>query len=196
LKFGNAWKVAVAAVNLQTMKREQFSKDEWFSGSVEIVPYDPAWPSQFEQQAVLIRKALGAAALAIDHTGSTAVPGLAAKPVLDISLTVKDSSQEDTYSSALEAEGFSLWIREPAWFEHRMFKHFSPATNLHVFSAGCPELKRVKLFRDWLRANETDCTLYETSKRRLSARRWRSVQEYADAKTEVIKEIMQRAVRG
>jgi GrpB-like predicted nucleotidyltransferase (UPF0157 family) len=105
------------------MEGDQFSQGEWFSGYVEIVPYDPAWPSQFEQQAELIRKALGAAAIAIDHAGSTAVPGLAAKPVLDILLTMKDSSQEDSYSSALEAEGFSLSIREPEWFEHRMFKH-------------------------------------------------------------------------
>ncbi|MGO9600063.1 MAG: GrpB family protein [Isosphaeraceae bacterium] len=178
------------------MEGEKFSQGEWFSGKVEIVPYDPVWPFQFEQQAELIRKALGAAAIAIDHAGSTAVPGLAAKPVLDILLTMKDSSQEDSYSSALEAEGFSLLIREPEWFEHRMFKHFSPATNLHVFSAGCPEIKRVKRFRDWLRTNETDCILYETSKRRLAARRWRSVQDYADAKTEVINEILERALSG
>lgn len=174
------------------MKNEP-SKDEWLNGSVEIVPYDPAWPSQFEHQAALIRRALGAAALAIDHVGSTAVPGLAAKPVLDILLTVRDAAREEAYAPALEAAGFALRIREPQWLEHRMFKHASPATNLHVFSAACTETEHMKRFRDWLRTHEADRVRYETVKRQLAARRWRFVQDYADAKTEVVKEIMRRA---
>jgi GrpB-like predicted nucleotidyltransferase (UPF0157 family) len=169
------------------------SKDEWLDGHVLIVSYDPDWPSRFDEQAALIRKAMGPAALAIDHVSSTAVPSLAAKPVLDVVLTVNDSSQEEIYSTALESEGFSILIREPEWFEHRMLKHSSPATNLHVFSVGCTEIERLKLFRDWLRSHQADRLLYEKVKRELAIRKWSCVQDYADAKTEVIKEIMQRA---
>ncbi len=176
------------------MEGEPFIKRERLDGRVEIVPYDPAWPIQFEQQAGLIRNALGSAALAVEHVGSTAVPGLAAKPVLDIALTVKDSSREESYAPALEAHGFELFVREPEWFAHRMFKHFSPRTNLHVFSKGCSEVERLKLFRDWLRAHEMDRALYENAKRKLAARHWVLLQDYADAKTKVVKEILGRAV--
>ena len=151
------------------------------------------WPIQFEQQAGLIRNALGSAALAVEHVGSTSVPGLSAKPVLDIALTVKDSSREESYAPALEAHGFELFVREPDWFAHRMFKHFSPRTNLHVFSDGCSEVERLKLFRDWLRAHEADRALYEKMKRELAARHWVLLQDYADAKTGVVKEILRRA---
>ena len=142
---------------------------------------------------MLIRRALGDQALAIDHIGSTAVPGLAAKPIIDIALTVPDSSVEASYAPALESEGFSLIVREPEWYEHRLFKHIFPATNLHVFSRGCVEVERVKLFRDWLKTNEADRTLYESTKRQLAARNWRFVQEYANAKTDVIAGILKRA---
>src|SRR5262245_60612959 len=99
---------------------------ERLKSRIELVAYDPEWPRQFEQQAALIRRVLAGAALAIEHVGSTAVPGLAAKPVIDIALTVQDSSCEASYVRALEMTGFSLLVREPEWFEHRMFKHSEP----------------------------------------------------------------------
>jgi len=175
------------------MADEPFIKRELLDGQVELVSCNPAWPILFEQQAGLIRKSLGSVALAIEHVGSTSVPGLAAKPVLDIALTVKDSSREEDYAPALEAHGFELFVREPDWFAHRMFKHFSPRTNLHVFSEGCSEVERLKLFRDWLRADETDRAHYEKVKRELAALQWVLLQDYADAKTGVVKEILQRA---
>ena len=162
-------------------------------GRIDIADYDPAWPLQFEHQAARIRAALGAAVLSLDHVGSTAVPGLAAKPVIDIHLVVESSQQEAAYAPALEAAGYSLAVREPDWFEHRMFKGQDPSVNLHVFSKACPELERVKLFRDWLRQSPQDRDLYAETKRRLAMGDWTYVQNYADAKQAVIGEIMGRA---
>jgi GrpB-like predicted nucleotidyltransferase (UPF0157 family) len=169
---------------------------ELVPSKLEIVDYDPEWPARFDAQAALIRRALGSAALGIDHVGSTSVPDLAAKPVIDIVLTVLHSSREETYAPALEAAGFSLLVREPDWYEHRMFKHSDPATNLHVFSQGCPEIERMKLFRDWLRSHDDDRDLYQRTKQELSSADWDFVQDYADAKTDVVLDIMERASSG
>jgi GrpB-like predicted nucleotidyltransferase (UPF0157 family) len=166
---------------------------ELAAGGIEIRDYDPAWPVQFEALAARIRAALGEAAVAVDHTGSTSVPGLAAKPIIDITLTVPDTTDEASYVPALEAAGYRFVAREPGWFEHRLFKHDAPKSNLHVFSAGCPEVARMTRFRDWLRANPDDRALYQRTKRDLAAKQWAIVQDYADAKTEVVREIMARA---
>ena len=160
---------------------------------VEIVPYDAAWPRLFTAQEERIRAALGAAALLIEHVGSTSVPGLPAKPVIDIQLAVRDSAEEDAYRTALEQAGYRLAVREPEWFEHRLFKGAGPETNLHVFSADCPELGRCRLFRDWLRVSPQDVELYARTKRELAHREWAHVQNYADAKHAVIAENMARA---
>ncbi len=96
-----------------------------------------------------IRGALGERALRVEHAGSTAVPGLAAKPVIDIVLAVADSAAETEYARDLETAGYALTIREPEWLEHRMFT--MPGVNLHVFSDGCSEIGRMLAFRDWLR---------------------------------------------
>lgn len=166
---------------------------EPWHGRISIVDYDPHWPILFEQQAERIGRALADRALRIDHAGSTSVPGLAAKPVLDIILVVADSADERGYAPALDASGYRLLIREPEWFEHRMFKGSDPEVNLHVFSAGCEEIDRMLLFRDWLRKNAADRGLYEQTKRSLAQRDWKTVQNYADAKTSVVAEIMMRA---
>ena len=163
---------------------------------VEVVPYDAAWPRLFAAEEAKIRGALGAAALLIEHVGSTAVPGLAAKPVIDVQLAVRDSTDEAAYRSALERAGYRLIIREPEWFEHRLFKGAAPETNLHVFSAGCPELDRCRLFRDWLRITPQDVALYARTKQELATQTWAHVQDYANAKQGVIAEIMARAEAG
>ena len=160
---------------------------------VEAVPYDAAWPRLFAAEEAKIRGALGAAALLIEHVGSTAVPGLAAKAVIDVQLAVRDSTDEAAYRSALERAGYRLIIREPEWFEHRLFKGAAPETNLHVFSAGCPELDRCRLFRDWLRSTPQDVALYARTKQELATQTWAHVQDYANAKQGVIAEIMARA---
>jgi GrpB-like predicted nucleotidyltransferase (UPF0157 family) len=161
---------------------------------IEIREYDPAWPLAYSRVEGRIRSALGIRVVRLEHTGSTSVPGLAAKPILDIVLEVADSAAEAAYAPDLEAAGYALRIREPDWFEHRVFKR--PDVNLHVFSAGCPEVERMLLFRDWLRATPADRELYETAKRELAARDWTYTQQYADAKTAVVTEIMSRAEAG
>jgi len=131
--------------------------------------------------------------LALEHTGSTSVPGLAAKPIIDITLAVADSADEAAYVPALEGAGYVLRIHEPEWYEHRMFKGPDTDVNLHVFSSGCSEIDRILLFRDWLRAHAADRDVYARTKLALARKEWRHVQDYADAKTAVIEEILGRA---
>jgi GrpB-like predicted nucleotidyltransferase (UPF0157 family) len=130
--------------------------------------------------------------LRIEHVGSTSVPGLGAKPVIDILLVVADSADEPAYVPILESAGYSLRIREPDWHQHRMLKGPDIDINLHIFSAGCPEIARMVSFRDWLRANAADRALYEQTKLDLARCEWADVQQYADAKTAVVGEIMRR----
>jgi len=164
-------------------------------GPIALADYDPGWPALFEREAERIRAALGDRALLVEHAGSTSVPGLAAKPVIDIVLAVPNSSDEDSYVPNLEAVGYVLRIREPDWHEHRLFKGPDTNINLHVFSQGCEEIDRMLAFRDHLRTNDADRELYERTKRELAAREWEYVQDYADAKTEVVAQIVTRAER-
>lgn len=163
-------------------------------GPVTLVEYDPAWPDLYAREERRLREALGDRAIRIEHTGSTSVPGLAAKPIIDIVLVVADSADEAAYIPALEAAGYVLRIREPDWFEHRLFKGPDTNVNVHTFSAGCPEIERMVAFRDWLRSNDEDRRRYEAAKRELAGRDWQYVQHYADAKTEVVEEIIGRAL--
>lgn len=102
-----------------------------------IVDYDPTWPAKFERHRCVIAVALGAAALLIDHIGSTSVPGLAAKPIVDLLVVVQDSAVESTYLPQLEAAGYVLRVREPQWNEHRMLRTPARDVHVHVYSAGC-----------------------------------------------------------
>jgi GrpB-like predicted nucleotidyltransferase (UPF0157 family) len=160
---------------------------------IRLVDYDPAWPALFEREERRIRAVLGDRVIRLEHTGSTSVPGLAAKPIIDMTMIVPDSSDESSYVPDLEAAGYVLRIREPDWYEHRVFKGPDTNVNLHTFSPDCPELERMVGFRDWLRTHDDDRDLYERTKRELAARQWRYVQHYADAKTVVVEEIIARA---
>ena len=162
-------------------------------GPVELVDYDPSWPELYRREDERIRGALGAKALLLEHVGSTSVPGLAAKPVIDIVLAVADAAGEPAYVPDLERAGYDLSAREPDWYEHRLFKDADPAVHLHVFSAGCPEVERMRRFRDHLRADDADRRLYEAIKRELAARTWEHVQHYADSKSEVVEQLLERA---
>lgn len=169
------------------------TNDPGSSRKIQIATYDSAWPILFAQQAARIRNSLKEAALRIEHVGSTSVPGLTAKPVIDIHLTVEDSADENAYGSPLQKAGFRLIVREPDWFEHRVYADLNPEVNLHVFSKGCPELARCRLFRDWLRIDQADRELYSQVKQTLALREWNHVNDYADAKGDTINEIMVRA---
>ncbi|HET9322773.1 MAG TPA: GrpB family protein [Gaiellaceae bacterium] len=160
---------------------------------IEIRDYDPAWARLYEGEEARIRSALRDRVLRIAHAGSTSVPGLPAKPIIDVVLEVRDTSVEADYVPELEAAGYVLRIREPDWFEHRLLKSTDPDVNLHVFPAGCEEVDRMLLFRDWLRTHADDRELYANAKRELAARDWKYGQQYADAKSAVVAEIMGRA---
>jgi len=162
------------------------------SGKVILQEYDPHWPALFLQEKAKIQSALGKTALAIEHVGSTSVPGLCAKPILDIVLTVPDTEAEETYLPALEDAGYTLKVREPDWYAHRMCKGYAPEVNLHIFSAGCTETARMTAFRDHLRSHPEDLSRYAAVKRQLAQQDWTYLQDYADAKTEVISEIFRR----
>lgn len=163
------------------------------NAQITLLEYDPRWPKLFDREAKRIRSLLGEKALQVEHVGSTSVPGLCAKPIIDILLVVTDSADETTYVSDLEEAGYTLRIREPEWFEHRLFKGPDTDINLHVFSKGASEVDRMLRFRDWLRTNDSDRDNYARVKRNLAKREWRHVQHYADAKNSIVQEIMERA---
>jgi GrpB-like predicted nucleotidyltransferase (UPF0157 family) len=162
-------------------------------GKIELWEYDPAWPDMYQTEQDRLRDVLGDRVVRVEHAGSTSVPGLAAKPIIDMVLEVRDSAAEAAYVPDLEAAGYRLRIREPEWLEHRLFNGPASRINLHVFSADCTETDRMVRFRDWLRSHPEDRQLYESVKRDLSQRDWKYVQQYADAKTAVVSQIMERA---
>lgn len=158
--------------------------------------YDPAWPDAYETVAQRVRDALGLRALIVQHVGSTAVPGLAAKPVVDVDLLVADPDREDDYLPALRAAGFELRIREPWWYHHRMLRAHEPLTNLHVWGPDSPEPFRHRLFRDWLRADADDRSLYAAAKRdavTAATALGEDVTRYNERKSQVVRQIYVRA---
>jgi GrpB-like predicted nucleotidyltransferase (UPF0157 family) len=161
--------------------------------TIVIADYNPEWPERFRQEEVRIRAALGEAALSVEHIGSTSVPGLAAKPIVDILLVVENSGEEATFLPALEGAGYVLRVREPDFYEHRMFRTPEKDVHVHVFSAGSPEIERYLLLRDRLRQNEGDRELYAQTKRELAKQDWPSMEHYAEAKSDVVEGIIFRA---
>jgi GrpB-like predicted nucleotidyltransferase (UPF0157 family) len=160
---------------------------------IQIADYDPEWPRLFACEAARLQATLGDRILLLEHIGSTSVPELAAKPKIDMLLVLANSADEPAYVPDMEAAGYVLQVREPDWYEHRMFKGPDTDINVHVFSSACPEIERVLLFRDWLRENAADRELYERTKRELARQDWTYMQNYADAKTAVVQEILARA---
>ncbi len=160
---------------------------------ITLIEYSAEWPALFVREAERVRATLGTRVLRLEHVGSTSVPGLAAKPIIDMILAVADSADEPAYVPAMESAGYVLHIREPEWHQHRLFKGPDTNINLHVYSVGCPEIDKMLMFRDWLRSNDADRQLYEHTKRELAKQTWKYVQNYADAKTAVVEEIIARA---
>jgi len=180
-------------VNDEALQRVRLEPLRFHLGTIALADYDPNWPTLFQQEAVRIRQALGPVVVRLEHAGSTSVPGLVAKPIIDIVLAVPDSADEPSYVPALTAAGYRLVIRDPSWFEHRLFKGPDTDINLHVFSAGAAEIDRMLRFRDRLRGDERDRELYARTKRALAGQQWRHVQHYAQAKSDVVREILERA---
>jgi len=165
-------------------------------GPVLIADYDATWPAQYEVQAGRVRLALGDRVLCLEHIGSTSVPGLPAKPVIDMLLVVADAADDQAYVPDLEAAGYPLAISESGPDPHRVLKGTEPSVNLHVLSPDSPEIARYLGFRDHLRSSQADRELYEQAKRRLVGRSWTYMQQYADAKSEVVEAILKRAMPG
>ena len=165
-------------------------------GAIEVVPANPRWPDDYEQLAALVRGALGDKALAVEHVGSTAVPGLPAKPVIDVDLTIADPADEGAWLPQLGNAGFVLTVREPWWYEHRCLRFASPRCNLHVFGPACAETARHVIFRDWLREHPEDRELYRDTKLAAAAganARGEHVMQYNARKQQVLREIYARA---
>jgi GrpB-like predicted nucleotidyltransferase (UPF0157 family) len=162
--------------------------------TIKLAQHDPEWSMQYVAEERKIHAALGSAALVVEHVGSTSIPGIPAKPTIDILLAVTDSTNERAYVPALEAQGYRLHIREPDWHQHRLLKRDRPPVNLHVFTVGSNEIARMVAFRDRCRSHPEERALYERTKLELASRVWRHVQHYANAKGEVIEEIIARAL--
>ena len=137
--------------------------------TIRIEDYDDEWPRRFAEAEGLIRGALGDRVCELHHVGSTAVPGLPAKPFVDVDLVVTDPADEASYVPDLEAAGFSHRIREPWWHEHRLLQYDEPRTHLHVFGPDCPEVVRHLMFQQWLRNHPDDLAAYAGAKRAAAA---------------------------
>jgi GrpB-like predicted nucleotidyltransferase (UPF0157 family) len=173
----------------------------WVAGAgpqkdIEVVDPDPAWPQSYDDLAARVRTALGWRAIVIEHVGSTSVPGLPAKPIIDIDLVVADPDDEAAYVPALEAAGFELRVREPWWFGHRLLRSTEPRCHLHVFGPDSPEVVKHRLFRDWLRGDADDRELYAATKREAAAAAkaaGEDMMQYNARKEQVVREIYRRA---
>lgn len=159
---------------------------------VEVVAPDPSWPAVFDVVRERLVGALGERALAVEHVGSTSVPELWAKPVIDVDLSVVDSADEPSWLPDLETLGFVLRVREPDWEEHRFLKGTSPEVNLHVWSRGAREPRRHRMFRDWLREHGEDRARYADVKRAVAARGFDDAMLYNNEKAWVVYDIYER----
>ena len=157
---------------------------------VVIADYTDEWPRRFETERERLSRALGGRALRIEHIGSTSVPGLGAKPIVDILVVVADADDEDAFRDALIEAGYLLRVREPG---HRMFRTDPRDVHVHVYGDGAQDIDDYLVFRDWLRAHAEDRARYEAVKRELATRTWADMQDYAEAKTEVVESIKARA---
>ena len=157
---------------------------------VNLHEYDNTWPTKFRIHADIIKDALGQVALLIEHIGSTSVPNLAAKPIIDILLVVRNSGNEALYLPALECAGYELRVREPDFDEHRMMRTAERDVHLHIFSSGSQEIDRYLIFRNRLRNSTHDRARYEALKRSLAKRDWVDINDYAKSKSQVVESII------
>ena len=163
--------------------------------TIQLNPYDEKWPALFEREKERILKILKDKALMIEHIGSTSVSGLMAKPIIDILLVVEDVGKEEDYMDDLCRHGYILRVREPDFENHHMFKGPDTDIHLHVFSKGSKEIEKYLLFRNYLRLHDDARELYENTKKELAKKTWKYVQNYADAKSEVVQKILSDAIQ-
>jgi GrpB-like predicted nucleotidyltransferase (UPF0157 family) len=158
--------------------------------SISVVDADASWPRRFAEERTKLADALGSSANRIDHIGSTAVPHLAAKAIIDVQVSVDDLDDERRFLPAMQSAGYVLRVREPG---HRMLRTATLDVHVHVCASGSEWERRHLLFRDWLRRDRADRSRYEQAKLQLARHDWPSMNHYADAKSDVISEILSRA---
>ena len=185
-------------MNVSTKSETNVTSDGLIGGrekrEVVISEYDDQWPEIFQRHERVIREALGDIAVRIEHIGSTSVPGFAAKPIIDILVVVPDPGDESSYLPALVVAGYELRVREPEFDEHRMVRTPARDVHVHIFPPHSKEIDRYMAFRNQLRTNSVDRIRYERAKRMLAEREWEDMNEYADAKSEVIEEIISKGL--
>jgi len=182
--------------SLEEINAARAELGEWKPTPVEVVAPDPEWPERCAVARERVCAALGDRVLAIEHVGSTSVPGLWAKPMIDIDLTVADSADEDAWLPDLESAGFVLRVREPDWEEHRVLRGLDPTSNLHVFSPGAREPQRHLMFRDWLRAHPEDRDRYAEVKREVAAGGFTDSMLYNNAKAWFVYDLYEKVFAG
>ena len=158
--------------------------------TIGLQEHDPGWAEAYLAHRRRILDAVGDAALAVEHIGSTSVPGLAAKPIVDVVLVVADITAEEDHVARLVAAGYDLRVREPG---HRLVRTPARDVHVHVYEEGDVAVEAYLLLRDRLRSDAADRDLYARTKRELMTRRWETMDAYADAKTAVIQGILARA---
>ncbi|CAN5325505.1 GrpB family protein [soil metagenome] len=164
---------------------------------IEVLDPDPSWPERFRAEAARIAEALGPVAARIEHIGSTSVPGLAAKPVLDVQISVRSFLPMEPYREPLERLGYVHRADDEP--EHRFFRldvEGVRSVNIHVCEVGSEWERRHITFRDHLRTHPEDAARYAELKRRLARRFPFDVLSYADAKTPFIEAIKGRSRTG
>ncbi|HWI42609.1 MAG TPA: GrpB family protein [Nocardioides sp.] len=180
----------------ETPRRPDVTTTELVGGrerrALVITDHDPAWAAAYAAHERRIRDALGPVAVEVHHIGSTSVPGLAAKPIIDVLLTVEDITAEEDYLEPLLAAGYELRVREPG---HRMVRTPARDVHVHILRVGDPAADDYLLLRDHLRLHPEDRELYEQTKRSLITTDWADMNDYADAKGPVIAAIKARASR-
>ena len=157
---------------------------------IVIADYDPAWPGRYEVERARVAAALGPVALRVEHIGSTSIPGLAAKPIIDILVVVADVDDEEAFGPPLVEAGYELRVREPG---HRMFRTPVRDVHIHFYAEGSQEIIDYLDLRDWLRGNAEGRDRYAAVKRALSTRPWNDVNDYAVAKSDVVQDTLRRA---
>jgi GrpB-like predicted nucleotidyltransferase (UPF0157 family) len=166
--------------------------------SVVISDYDAAWPGRFKEYAAALRGAVGRRAIRIDHIGSTSVPGLAAKDVIDLQVSVAEFEPFEPLRAAIESLGYE-WMPDNDDRRKRFFRLVSPVgarlANLHVRRAGEFSEQAALLFRDYLRATPEARRRYEETKRALALVPWPTVDHYAEAKGDGIWSLLREADR-
>ncbi|MDN3477734.1 GrpB family protein [Curtobacterium sp. APC 4022] len=157
---------------------------------VGLHEYDPAWAVTFAAHRERILRAVGPLDVRVEHIGSTSVPGLAAKPIVDLVVVVPDVTDESAYLEPLLGAGYELRVREPG---HRLVRTPARDVHVHVYERGATAVTDYLLLRDRLRSDPDDRALYEQTKRQLLSGTWDDMNDYADAKTDVIRAVMGRA---